>query len=334
MKKHTTIGLDLAKNVFHLADANGRRKKLRRAQVLNFFAQHDKCIVAMEACGSAHYWGRELMALGHEVQLLPPQHVKAYLRGQKNDYNDAQAILEAAMHGRIRPVAVKSADQQAQQAFLNLRKGLVCERTRLVNQVRALLYENGISIPSSLGRCRAQLAKQLDEADGEIPIPVREMLQRQYQRLIGLDEEIAWYDARIQHAAKQDEDCRRLSKVPGFGPVVSYAFKSWLGTGHQFSRGRDASAALGIVPKQHSSGDKERMLGITKRGDSYLRCLMIHGARSVVRQASKKDDPLSRWINRLVATRGTNKATVALANKLTRIAWVVVARQEDYRSAI
>ncbi|MDG9672362.1 IS110 family transposase [Hahella sp. CR1] len=331
MSKHKTVGLDLAKSVFHLIGSDGERRKLKRSQVLRYFAQQEKSVVVMEACGSAHYWGREFKALGHDVQLLPPQHVKAYLRGQKNDYNDAQAILEAALHGRIRTVEVKTEEQQVQQAVLIMRKGLVRERTRLVNQTRALLYEYGVSIPKSLSRFRTQLVEQLEETNTSLPSRIREMAQRQYPRLVKLDEEIAWCEAQIQQASKQDEDCLRLRQAPGFGPIVSYAFKSWLGTGRQFTCGRDASAALGVIPKQHTSGDKDRLMGITKRGDAYLRSLIIHGARSVVRQANKKDDPLSQWINRLVAKRGVNKATVALANKLIRIGWAMVARQESYR---
>lgn len=332
MSKNTMFGLDLAKSVFHLVSEAGSRKKLRRNQVLKFFVQQAPSTVVMEACGSAHYWGRELMAQGHNVILLPPQHVKAYLRGQKNDYNDAQAILEAALHGRIRPVAVKSEEQQASQAILNQRKSLVRERTRLVNQARALLYEYGVSLPKSVSKFKQQVLEELEANSHRLPGRITHMIQRQYQRLLQLEEELAWYEAQIKEHAKRDADCLRLQEMPGMGPIVSYAFKSWLGTGKQFKRGRDASAALGVVPRQHTSGDKSRLMGITKRGDKYLRSLIIHGARSVVRQAAHKDDQLSQWINRLVATRGKNKATVALANKLIRIAWAIVARQQPYQA--
>lgn len=332
MNKHTTFGLDLAKHVFHLVRGDGTRKKLRRTQVLKFFAQQSTSTIVMEACGSAHYWGRQLMSQGHEVILLPPQHVKAYLRGQKNDYNDAQAILEAALHGRIRPVTVKSEEQQASQAILSQRKSLVRERTRLVNQTRALLYEYGVSLPKSVSKFKKHMQEELETNSRDLPVRITHMMQRQYQRLLQLEEELVWYETQIKQHAKQDADCVRLQQVPGMGPVVSYAFKSWLGTGKQFKRGRDASAALGVVPRQHTSGDKNRLMGITKRGDKYLRSLFIHGARAVVRQAAHKDDPLSQWIMRLVMTRGKNKATVALANKLIRIAWVIVARQEQYQA--
>lgn len=330
MNKHTIFGLDLAKNIFHLVNLQGKRKKLRRRQMLPFFAQLPPSLIAMEACGSSNYWARELMALGHEVTLLPPQHVKGYLRGQKNDYNDALAIAEAAEHGRIRGVPVKSLEQQDKQALLRSRKRVTTERTRMINHVRAMMYEYGETIPKSVGAFRRRLSEIIG-GDNQVLSPfLRTLVSRYYEQLVMLDEELSWHNKHIAEQVKQDDDCRRLQEMPGFGPIVSYAFKSWIGSGKQFKRGRDASAALGVVPKQHSSADKAQLFGITKKGDSYVRSLIVHGARSVLRQAEKKDDPLSQWINRLVATRGKNKATVALANKLIRMAWVVISRQENY----
>lgn len=334
MSKHTTIGFDLAKQVFHLMEidrsgAEIQRKKLRRSQVLRYFAQQPAGHIAMEACASAHYWGRELQALGHTVELLPAQHIKGYVRGQKNDYNDARAIAEACLHGAMRAVAIKTVAQQDAQAVHRCRQHLIRERTALCNQLRGLLGEYGVVMPRGVASVRRQLVGIL-EGDALTPL-LQTVLQRQYRRLLALDEEVAWYDAALQQQAKEDPVCQRLCTLPGFGPVVSTAFKSWLGDGRQFRRGRDASAALGVVPRQHTSGDMPRLLGITKRGDSYVRALVIHGARAVVRAAAQKDDALSQWINRLVATRGFNKAAVALANKLVRIAWVLVSRGEAYR---
>ena len=333
--KLTTIGLDIAKSVFHLVelDIHGKqthRKKLRRNQVIQFFVQHSKCTVAMEGCAGSHYWARELGALGHQVKLLPPQHVKAYLRGQKNDYNDALAIAEACQHGHVRAVAIKGIEQQDEQAFHRIRKQLVAEQTRLANQIRGLLGEYGIVLAQGVSRIRRELPSLLEEAENGLSGRFRDLLSRQYQRFVAQDEELAFYDQQVRVQVKEDDVCRRLAALPGFGPVVSSGFKSWIGDGKQFSRGRDASAALGVVPRQYSSGGKEVLLGITKRGDSYVRCLVVHGARSVVMQADRKTDPLSQWINRLVATRGFNKAVVALANKLIRVAWVIVARGESY----
>lgn len=329
--KGKVIGLDLAKNVFHCVDSQNKKRKLKRAQIALYFSQLEASTIAMEACGSAHYWGRRFIAMGHKVLLLPPQHVKGYLRGQKNDFNDAQAILEAAQHSRIRPVAVKSVEQQAQQALVRVRRLHLSERTRLVNQIRGLLYECGIVIPRGIAVARRELPEILSGSNEELCPLMRELLADRYDRLLRLDDEIAALDTKVKTLAKQDEDCERLNQLPGFGPIVSYTFKSWIGNGRQFQRGREASAAVGLVPRQHTSGDKAVLMGITKRGDAYLRSLLIHGARSVVSRAEGKADPLSRWVNHLVETRGFNKAVVALANKVVRMAWVLIARQEEYR---
>lgn len=325
------VGLDLAKQVFHCVDQHGKRKKLKRANLLKHFANLQALTIAMEACSSAHYWARELIKLGHKPLLLPPQHVKGYLRGQKNDFNDAAAIQEAAQHGRVRAVPVKSIEDQDKQALLNKRKMLVAERTRQANQLRGLLCEYGIVIPIGVHVLQKQIPEILEDAENGLTVIGRQLIARSYQQLQQLNEELDWFTKQIETQAKQDEACQRLQAVPGIGPIVSYAFKCWIGDGKQFKQGRDASAAIGLVPRQHSSGDKPRMLGISKRGDGYLRSLLIHGARAVVRQAGKKTDSLSRWINRLIETRGFNKAAVALANKLVRIAWVIVARQEGYQ---
>ena len=335
MNKHTTIGFDIAKQVFHFMkiDRSGaeiQRKKLRRSQVLRCFAQQPGgAPIAMEACASAHYWARELQALGHTVELLPAQHVKGYARGQKNDYNDARAIAEACLHGSIRPVAIKTVEQQDEQAIHRCRQQLVRERTALCNQLRGLVGEYGLVMPRGVANIRRRFVAVL-ESEALTPL-IKTVLQRQYQRLLALDEELAWYDQLLRQQASEDPVCQRLCAAPGFGPVVGTAFKSWLGDGHQFRCGREASAALGVVPRQHTTGDKPRLLGITKCGDRYVRALVIHGARSVVRAAAHKDDALSQWINRLVARRGFNKAAGALANKMIRIGWVIVSRGETYK---
>lgn len=332
--KHMTVGLDLAKNVFHSVNSDGQRKKHKRTQLKRYFANLPPCSIAMEACGGSHYWAREFEVLGHTVTLLPPQHVKGYLRGQKNDFNDAQAIVEAAQHGKIRPVPIKSVEQQDRQALLRVRKLLTSEQTRLVSQVRGLLHEYGIVIAKGICTARRRIPEILEDAENGLSPFFRELLAGRYQRLQELKEEMAWHDKQIKVQAKRDDDCARLAELPGFGPIVSFAFKSWVGDGKQFKRGRDASAAIGLVPRQHSSGDKTVLMGITKQGDGYFRSLIVHGARSVVSYAKKKTDRLSCWINRLVATRGFNKAVIALANKLIRMAWVIIARQEHYRPQV
>ena len=335
MANDTVVGLDLAKLVFYAVALNGKgkeqwKKKLRRNKVLEYFAELAPCTVAMEACGSAHYWGRELKRRGHQVVLLPPQHVKGYQRGQKNDTNDARAIAEACLHGRVRPVALKSVEQHDEQAFDRIRQRLTKERTALTNQIRGLLGEYGVFIAKGISRFRREIPFILEAADNGLTPSLRGLIQRQYQHFQSLDEQVDWYDEQIAVRTKADEVCQRLQALPGFGPIVSSVFKGWVGDGSQFRRGRDASAALGIVPRQYGTGGQTQLLGITKRGDKHLRTLVIHGARAVVRHAAKKDDPLSVWINRLVSRRGHNKAVVALANKLVRMAWVIVARGERY----
>lgn len=338
MKNVTTVGIDIAKSVFFLValGPDGTRlwrKKLRRGQLLKVIVQLPECQIAMESCASSHYWGREFEALGHTVVLLPAQHVKGYLRGQKNDYNDATAIAEACQHGCARRTRIKTIEQQDEQAFHRIRRQLIAERTRLVNQTRGLLAEYGVVVREGSTALRKALPELLELDNDNLSPRFRELLQRQYERLRALDEELDWYKRHLEKQAKDDPVCRRLNDLPGFGPVVSSAVKSWLGDGQQFGCARDASAALGVVPKQHTTGGRPMLLGITKRGDKYVRAQVIHGARAVVRVAAKKEDRLSQWINELVARRGHNRAVVALANKLIRMAWVVVAREEAYRPA-
>lgn len=336
MSKLTMIGLDIAKNMFHAlgVDTNNEtslRRKLRRSQVEGFFRKQPPCLIVMEACGSAYYWARKFQTMGHEVKLLPPQHVKGYLRGQKNDFNDALALVEAQLHGKLRPVAIKTAQQQDEQSRHRMRSLLIKERSAQANHIRSFLYERGIIIRLGVSVVNTQVPLILEDAQNDLTPVGRELLEQLYQHFERLSDKIQWFTRAIEKQVKEDEVGARLLEIPGFGPIVTSAFKSWIGAGRQFRRGRDASAALGVVPRQHSTGGKDRLLGITKRGDPYVRSLVIHGARSVVSRASKKNDPLSQWVNSLVARRGYNKATVALANKMIRIAWVMVARGESYQ---
>lgn len=337
MSKTTTIGIDLAKTVFAVValGPTGRelwRKTFRRHKLLPFLAKQDNAQVALEACGSAHYWARQLRTLGHEVALLPPQHVKGYLRGQKNDYNDARAIAEAQHHGAIRAVPIKSVEQQDDQALLGIRRGLSRDRTALANQIRGYLSEYGVVAPQGVASLRKALPVILDDRTNGLTERYRHLLRRQYERLLALDTELAWHDEQLETWAKQSEVCQRLVDVPGFGVVNACALKSWMGDGQQFGCGRDASAALGLVPRQYGTGGKVVLSRITKRGDSALRASLVHGARAVVSRSAGKTDRLSLWIERIKARRGFNKAVVALANKLVRIAWVIVARGERYRA--
>ncbi|MET0105681.1 MAG: IS110 family transposase [Sedimenticola sp.] len=337
MNKITTIGLDLAKHVFHVlaTDENGkivRKKMLKRREVLSFFANLPPCRVGMEACASAHYWARKLSAQGHEVKLIPPRYVKAFVRGNKNDYNDALAIAEAVTQAEMRFVAVKTTEQQDIQALHRLREGCLKERTALCNRLRGLLGEHGVVLSTGVNCMRRRVPELLEDAQNGLSDFLRSLLAQSYRQLQQLDEHVAFYTQQINIHSRQKEACRRLETIPGFGPIVASVFHSVVGDGEGYRRGRDVSAALGLVPRQHSSGGKAVLLGISKRGDRYLRSLLIHGARAVVIQAHKKDDRLSRWINKIKSERGMNKATVALANKMARIGWAVLANKTIYRA--
>jgi transposase len=337
--KLNTIAVDIAKNTFYLVGFNNQgkpqwKRKLSRRQFSAFIARQEKSIIAMESCSGAHHWARTFVEQGHGVSLLPPQHVKAYARGQKNDYNDAQAIGEALLHGAIRSVAIKTIEQQDEQAFHRIRRQLKGEQTRIVNQLRGLLAEYGIVIAKGITQASKAIPLILEDANNGLTSKLRELINRQYQRFLDLKEEINYYDQKLETQAKSDDEVKHLMTIPGFGVVNASVFKSWIGDGKTFKRGRDASAALGLVPRQHSTGGKDRLFGITKRGDRYLRALIVHGARSVVSRADTKTDPLSLWIKRLVVQRGFNKAVIALANKMVRIAWALTTTGMDYRPRV
>lgn len=333
--KITTIGLDLAKSMFHLVcfderHQEVRKRMLRRGQVLEYFAQLEPCVVAMEACAGAHYWGREMEKQGHTVKLIPPQYVKPYVKGNKNDYNDARAIAEAATRPRMRFVGIKTVEQQDIQALHRLRAQRIRERTALCNQMRALVAEYGIVMNKGVAAGRRGIPLLLEDAENGLSASFRALLARGYEQLIELEGHIDHYTRQVEVHGRQNERTRRLQTLPGFGPIVASVFASAVGDGKAFRRGRDVSASLGLVPRQHSSGGKEVLLGISKRGDKYLRSLLIHGARSVARHAQNKTDPLSRWVNRLRERRGINKAAVALANKLARMGWALLRNETEY----
>jgi transposase len=338
MDKIMTIGLDLAKNVFHVVGCNEhgkiiRKRMLKRSQVLVYFTNLPVSLVGMEACASAHYWAQELAVLGHEVRLIPPQYVKPYVRGNKNDYNDALAIAEAVVRPEMRFVEAKTPEQQDIQALNRLRERCLGDRTALCNQLRGLLAEYGLVFPKGVTTLRRRLPELLEDGENGLSDLFRQLLAQGYQQLQELDGHIDFYTQELVHQSQQDDACQRLQTIPGFGPIVASVFHSVVGHGEAYRRGRGVSASIGLVPRQHSSGGKEVLLGISKRGDRYLRSLLIHGARSVVIQAKAKDDRLSRWINRLVSARGFNKAVVALANKMARIGWVILAKKTTYQAA-
>jgi transposase len=338
MVKVTTVGLDIAKQVFqvHGADKTGRtvlRRKLRRNEVARFFSEQAPCLVGIEASGSAHYWARMLGGLGHTVRLMAPQFVKPYVKSNKNDANDAEAICEAVTRPSMRFVPQKSVEQQDLQCLHRVRSRLVACRTQLVNQIRGLLAEYGIVLPQHPGQVRRGLPTVLEDAENQLTGFGRELFQSLYGELVQLDEKIGDADDRIQIAFQRTPDCQRIAAVEGVGPLIATAIVAAINNGRAFENGRQFSAWLGLVPRQNSSGGKSRLLGISKRGDPYLRTLLIHGARSVVYRAKLKTDKRSLWINDKQQRLGTSKACVAVANKNARIIWSLIAREQEYRRA-
>jgi len=333
--KITRMGIDLAKQIFqvHGVDAQGRqvlRRQLRRHQVLAFFANLPPCLIGMEACASSHYWARKLGEQDHQVRLIAPQFVKPYVKGNKNDANDAEAICEAVGRPNMRFVAVKSVAQQDMQALHRVRTELVRQRTAKVNQIRGLLGEYGIVIAQRVTQLRRALPVLIEDAEAVFSEPFRWLLEGLREDLVYLDERVQTLDGRIARLATEDEAARRLLRLRGVGPITATALVASLGDGRQFKRARDVSAWVGLVPGQYSSGGKQRLLGISKRGDAYLRTLLIHGARAVLRYSADKNDPLSRWVQRLCARRNKNIAAVALANKTMRMAWALLSRGVEY----
>jgi len=330
MNEITTLAIDLAKNIFqrHGVDVRGvcvRRRQVRRAQLLGLSAQLPPCTVAMEACGGAHEWARRFQALGHRVRLMAPQFVKPFVKGNKTDRNDAEAIGEAAQRPGMRFVALKSVEQQQVLALHRLRSATLKARTALANQLRGVLAEFGCVMAPGLSHLRRQLPALLEDADNGLPPLLREELTVQAQRLREMDTQVQRLGECIAQQARADGRCRILMQRRGVGPLIASAFAAELGDPRAFKNARQVAAWLGLVPRQHSSGGKPILPGISKRGDAYLRTLLIHGARAVVRTASRYDDPLSRWVRELALRRGVHKATLALANKMARQLWAQLA---------
>jgi len=334
--KITTIGVDIAKSVFHLFAVNqaGRlvkKKQLKRKQVLNYLANIEPCLVVMEACGGANYWAREIITLGHEVKLIAPQYVKPYVKGNKNDYNDAEAIAEAAQRPTMRFVPIKSIEQQDVQNFHRQRELIKKERTALVNQTRGLLAEYGVVIHQGVSAVRCQLPLIIEDAENGLTSLSRELFSELLDELRLLDARLKQCEQRIKRMNQNNEVCQRLDDILGIGPIIASATYAAAGDGKEFNNGRHFSAWMGLVPGQHSTGGKSKLLGISKRGDAYLRTLYIHGARAVLRHSATKQDRFSRWAQSVLARRGHNKACVAVANKMARMAWVIMAKGETYR---
>jgi len=335
--KITTVGIDLAKSVFqvHGVDQGGKpvvQKRLSRQQVLRYFAQLPPCLVGMEACGGAHYWARKLQAQGHTVKLMAPQFVKPYVKANKTDAADAEAICEAVTRPNMRFVSIKNAEQQSVLSLHRARQGFVRARTAQANQIRGLLAEYGIILPQGIGHVTNGLPGIVEDAQNDFPGVFRELLERLRVHLIELNRQVQELEVLIDGWHRRSEGSQKLAQIPGIGPLTASALVASIGDARNFKNGRELAAWLGLVPRQHSSGGKVLLQGISKRGDAYLRTLMIHGARSVTRVAEKKSTPTDRWTTGVLARRHKNIAAVARANKNARVVWALLAHDRDYNA--
>ena len=333
--KITTIGIDLAKNVFqiHGVDEHGKvgvRKQLKRADMSNYFVNLAPCLIGMEACGSSHYWARKLEGYGHTVKLMAPQFVKPYVKTNKNDMADAEAICEAVSRPNMRFVAIKSVEQQAILSVHRARQGFVKARTAQGNQIRGLLAEFGIIIPQGIRSISKQIPEILEDGENGLPGTMRNLIDRLTENLKEMDRQVKELEAKIQLWHRENAASCKLAEIPGLGPITASAIVATVGDAREFKNGRQLAAWLGLVPKQHSSGGKQTLLGISKRGDTYLRTLMNHGARAVIRFAENKEKP-NVWLGKLMARRNKNIAAVALANKNARIVWALLANNRIFR---
>jgi transposase len=333
-----TIGIDLGKTIFHLVGLNQRgevveRKQFSRAQLLRFTANRKVHLIGMEACGGAHFLGRALREQGHEVRLIPAQYVKPFVKTNKNDFIDAEAIAEAVGRPTMRFVPIKSDDQLDLQSLHRVRERWVMRRTAVVNQIRGLLLERGITVPKGRRHLDAALPEILEDAAGKLSAALRLLLKQLNLELEQLATRLEEAETLIELTARNSEACRRLDAIPGIGPVTATALIAAIGNGAAFRKGREFAAWVGLVPREHSTGGRQKLLGISKRGNAYLRKLFVQCARAVLQQRSKQSADLSTWLGQLTVRAHRNVVCVALANKLARIAWAVLATGQAYRPA-
>jgi len=335
----TTLGIDLAKNVFQLCGVNAAgaiqfNKKVTRNSLVKTLAKLPVCEIVMEACGSANYWARVFQELGHTVKLIAPQYVKPYVKGNKNDSKDAEGIVNASKAIGMRFVSPKSIEQQDIQSILRIREGYIETRTKTSNQMRGLLAEYGIVVPVGLSKLRKILPSLFDRTqENGLTVMMKHLLETQYNFFLMVDEQIDSLDLQLKALIEVNEKCQRLMEIEGIGVITATALYALVGDGSGFKNGRHLAAFLGLVPKQNSSGGKNRLLGISKRGDDFVRRMFIHGARSVVLHAKKKTDARSNWINALKERASVNKVSVALANKNARIAMAILLSGKHYQKA-
>ncbi len=332
------LGIDIAKNVFQLhgVNCNGRvvlKRRVMRDQLLEVLAQINRCTVVVEACTGAFYWARKFEALGHQVKIISPQYVKPFVRRQKNDGNDAEAICTAARQPHIPFVPKKTLEQQDIQALHRARQRMVNHRTAVVSQIRGLLLDRGFAMAKSITRARRLVPDILANFDNELTPMARDAIGELYDLFRDLDRRIASFDKKIEQVFRNSETCQRIATIKGVGPKTATAIVAAIGDGAEFKNGRHLAAWVGLVPRQFSSGDRKVLMGISKRGNQHLRSLLVHGARAVVRTAPDKADLNNQWVNQLRERRGFNRATIAVANKNARIIWAVLRTGEPYRAA-
>jgi transposase len=339
MNNINLLGVDIAKNVFQLhgVDAQGNtmlKTRLSREKFVQFIANLQSCTIAMEACGGANHWARKFTSFGHTVKLISPQFVKPFVKGNKTDRNDAEAICESASRPNMRFVSAKTVEHQDMQALHRIRNLLVQQRTAIANQIRGLLMEYGLIIPQGIHNINKRLPDILEDATNELSFTGRRFLFDLTEQLNERTKKINEYEELIKNIFKESKDCKKIEKLEGVGLLTATALISCIGDIKTFNNGRHLSAYLGLVPKQYSSGNKQMMQGISKRGNVYIRSLLIHGARSAVRAATNREDAKSKWIFSLVERRGKNKAAVALANKTVRTIWAMLANDTEYKKAV
>jgi transposase len=332
----SVLGIDIAKHVFHVVgmDRTGTvvlRKRLGRGDLLPFLAQLPPLLLGMEACGSAHYWARQCRAQGHAVKLMAPQFVKPYVKSPKNDGRDAEAICEAVTRPTMRFVPIKRVEQQDVQALHRVRERLMKARTALVNELRGLCYDYGIVLPQGVTKLHAVFQSTLEAEQDKLTVLTEELFRSLYDELLALEKRLASYNAQLEALAHTHPVCQRLQTIPGVGPLSATALVAAVSDATQFKNGRQFVAWLGLVPREHSTGGKARLLGISKRGDVYLRKLLVHGARTTLRWVGLKHDRRSQWARALMERRGKNRAAVALANKNARLAWVLMTTDQVYK---
>ena len=338
MNEITLLGIDIAKNVFQLKGVDKHhkevlKKRVNRAKLIEIVSTLPRgTTILMESCGSSNHWGRVFQKMGYEAKLISPQHVTPYVGNHKNDYKDTDAIIECGTRPRTKFVAIKTITQQDMQSILRIRERLVCNRVSLSNQIRGLLLEYGIDIPQGFSYLKTKVAQLLEADNEELSGELKEILTDTYEEFKELSKRIAAYDKRMERKSTEHEWCRLLRTIPGIGPITALALYAAIGNGSQFKNGRELAAHIGLVPKQHSSGEKHRLLGITKKGNADLKQLLIHGGRTIMRYAGKKTDWRSEWINNLLLKKHKNVVATAVTNRIARIAWAVLHSGAPYQT--